>query len=271
MPCITDSIVYSLMLVVNILLMVNYKDCKVPLDITMVILFASLLWVRLFYHVYIYHDCRTLAAAMIFVGVLVCATELISGLVFMILIETQRPKCVPVNLKAIDWVVLGVGNIFLLLSFFFLLFMCARQVKLRRELKTTKKKCDEAYNRIFDESFDLLAFIEEHGDNIDKEPFTSEELKLFNNNCVFEFEEDQSKTEESAKKECSICIQVFEMKEETVKHPFCLHLFHKSCIDPWMKNDLHCPLCKRGTRSSLLLHIEKESKTKTPPQVSEDL
>ncbi|KAG0237322.1 cytochrome c oxidase subunit 1 [Actinomortierella wolfii] len=43
---------------------------------------------------------------------------------------------------------------------------------------------------------------------------------------------------------CSICLCEYEDDEELRKMP-CLHYFHKSCVDEWLKLHKSCPLCKR--------------------------
>lgn len=40
---------------------------------------------------------------------------------------------------------------------------------------------------------------------------------------------------------CTICLETLD--EETISLP-CNHLFHKSCIIPWLENKSTCPLCR---------------------------
>ena len=42
---------------------------------------------------------------------------------------------------------------------------------------------------------------------------------------------------------CPICITEFEDKE-TVKNLPCNHIFHENCIDTWLVQNSHCPICK---------------------------
>jgi hypothetical protein len=41
--------------------------------------------------------------------------------------------------------------------------------------------------------------------------------------------------------ECSICLQVC---EKNIVETKCSHLFHKECIDEWIKRSYSCPLCR---------------------------
>ncbi|CAK8568694.1 unnamed protein product [Lathyrus sativus] len=43
---------------------------------------------------------------------------------------------------------------------------------------------------------------------------------------------------------CCICIANYENDDELRELP-CLHLFHKDCVDKWLKINALCPLCKR--------------------------
>jgi len=43
---------------------------------------------------------------------------------------------------------------------------------------------------------------------------------------------------------CSVCFESF-MEEEEVKALECKHVFHQTCIDPWLKKTLKCPLCRQ--------------------------
>ena len=42
--------------------------------------------------------------------------------------------------------------------------------------------------------------------------------------------------------DCSICLD--KLNTKTIKMLPCNHLFHKKCINEWLKNSIQCPLCK---------------------------
>lgn len=42
---------------------------------------------------------------------------------------------------------------------------------------------------------------------------------------------------------CPVCLLKFKKKEKLHQMP-CKHLFHSSCILPWLKNTNSCPLCR---------------------------
>ncbi len=41
---------------------------------------------------------------------------------------------------------------------------------------------------------------------------------------------------------CSICLSTFEVGDEARRLP-CFHVFHSSCIDPWLGQNSKCPIC----------------------------
>lgn len=49
---------------------------------------------------------------------------------------------------------------------------------------------------------------------------------------------------EDLEKECSICMESFCEKEFKRTIPECGHLFHKKCIDKWLKKKPSCPICR---------------------------
>ena len=42
---------------------------------------------------------------------------------------------------------------------------------------------------------------------------------------------------------CSICIEEYELGEEISTLP-CLHMFHRNCINRWLRQSNSCPICK---------------------------
>lgn len=48
--------------------------------------------------------------------------------------------------------------------------------------------------------------------------------------------------------ECSICRENLQPEQEARKLNACGHWFHKSCIDTWFQQNVHCPLCRHDIR-----------------------
>ncbi|XP_038895799.1 E3 ubiquitin-protein ligase RING1-like [Benincasa hispida] len=44
--------------------------------------------------------------------------------------------------------------------------------------------------------------------------------------------------------DCSICLDEFSEGEICRMLPKCKHVFHRFCIDQWLPNERHCPVCR---------------------------
>ena len=53
---------------------------------------------------------------------------------------------------------------------------------------------------------------------------------------------DEEATSEIYEKECAVCIEKMEPRQELAKLP-CNHIYHKDCIIQWFQNSSRCPLC----------------------------
>jgi hypothetical protein len=51
-------------------------------------------------------------------------------------------------------------------------------------------------------------------------------------------------TRASEKLMCAICREAFEHGEICSEVPRCRHLFHRNCIDEWLKSKTTCPMCR---------------------------
>lgn len=53
---------------------------------------------------------------------------------------------------------------------------------------------------------------------------------------------------------CAVCLESYK-DGETLRELPCIHLFHKSCIDPWLLYHRTCPMCKSNILKSLGVEI----------------
>lgn len=58
--------------------------------------------------------------------------------------------------------------------------------------------------------------------------------------------------EHYAGKSCSVCQSNYLVNEFVRTLPVCKHIFHKRCIDPWIKRNQHptCPVCREVIHTS---------------------
>ncbi|KEP65812.1 UNVERIFIED_CONTAM: zinc finger, C3HC4 type (RING finger) domain-containing protein [Hammondia hammondi] len=63
------------------------------------------------------------------------------------------------------------------------------------------------------------------------------------------FDQSRSANLSDEAKRCSICFEDYEHGDELRRLP-CTHVFHKNCIDVWLRRSFVCPICKHDLRTS---------------------
>jgi len=61
---------------------------------------------------------------------------------------------------------------------------------------------------------------------------------------VVKYETEAFKNVDSESKRCTICFDDYEDGHE-LRYLWCLHRFHKGCVDHWLQNHTNCPVCKK--------------------------
>jgi len=61
---------------------------------------------------------------------------------------------------------------------------------------------------------------------------------------------DKDTNAEEGELHCSICIANI-MEGQMARELPCGHIFHKSCVDSWLKNDARCPLDNKNLKGFL--------------------
>ncbi len=72
--------------------------------------------------------------------------------------------------------------------------------------------------------------------------FENVPCKNSNNQKFAEFSLVFDKRHEESQKRCLICLEAFQNNDYVGYLP-CIHIFHKKCIDEWVKSKKTCPLC----------------------------
>lgn len=71
---------------------------------------------------------------------------------------------------------------------------------------------------------------------------------------------------------CCICLAKYENNDELRELP-CSHLFHKDCVDKWLKINSLCPLCKNdvGENSTGLVSSEDANQLRSESRIENGL
>lgn len=62
---------------------------------------------------------------------------------------------------------------------------------------------------------------------------------------VVKYNEEMNKNVDPEEKKCPICIEEFKDGED-LRFLWCMHRFHKKCVDQWLEKNTKCPICKKA-------------------------
>jgi len=74
---------------------------------------------------------------------------------------------------------------------------------------------------------------------------------------VVTFDSEAFKNVDAESKKCPICFDEYEDGHE-VRYLWCLHRFHKTCVDQWLGNHSTCPICKKDYADAKKSTFEEE-------------
>lgn len=125
------------------------------------------------------------------------------------------------------------------------------------------KLLDIIYDYAWKKNFNLDLFYKENKEMIDGAEFQDKELLVLKDLCTIKFEKGHKF------ETCIICFTELEEKESVIELPKCKHIYHYECLEPWVKKNNKCPICKNGIRISLLGKIhEKVVKIKNEENIN---
>jgi len=68
--------------------------------------------------------------------------------------------------------------------------------------------------------------------------------EILNSMAVVKYNKAQERNVDPEAKSCPICLDEFEDGQE-LRFLWCLHRFHKGCVDQWLEKHTNCPICKK--------------------------
>lgn len=105
------------------------------------------------------------------------------------------------------------------------------------------------YEYIWKKEFNLDLFYQENKEIVDNTEFQEKELAVMQDLCTITYQGTEKFDT------CIICFSELNKGEKVIELPKCCHLYHYSCLHPWMKKSNKCPICKRIVRLALLSKI----------------
>jgi len=77
---------------------------------------------------------------------------------------------------------------------------------------------------------------------------------------VVTYDSEAFKNVDAESKRCPICFDDYEDGQE-LRYLWCLHRFHKNCVDQWLGNHTTCPVCKKDYSDAKQSTFEEEVET----------
>lgn len=111
---------------------------------------------------------------------------------------------------------------------------------------------DQIYEYIWKKNFNLKLFYKENKDIIDTAEFQTKELATLKDFCMITYNNDHKF------ETCIICFSELDNEEKVIELPDCKHIYHYNCLEPWIKKNNKCPICKGLIRFGLLNAIHRK-------------
>lgn len=210
--------------------------------------------------------------ALILVSKIFSLCSLMSMPFFIVLLFESNIKCLPTSVTVANEIAFrilffaGLGVLFSLIKGLY------RYFKLRKEMKRARKEFENMYENAKKPGYDMRGFLTKHKKMVVDLELTDKEVQVLWRECTVQRTADSvavtiadphantGSVEGSA--ECIICLD--EMDREYIKHPGCIHCYHKECIGEWVKKKPSCPTCKRSTRLNLVIKLRNQVMNRAP-------
>lgn len=120
---------------------------------------------------------------------------------------------------------------------------------------------DLIYDYAWKKNFNLDLFYKENKEIIDSAEFQNKELAILKDICTIEYSKNHKFDS------CIICFTELNPQEKVIELPKCQHIYHYECLEPWIKKNNKCPICKGVIRFGLLSCIHEKVRDKSETAV----
>ena len=197
----------------------------------------------------------------------------------------KTPDCMDNSFLSVNIVILGFLNLLSYPIVFMTLKRLSKSWVTKRKKKEVGKAILDLYTSILSPNFNAAEFLNQNQQIINSLPLMEEEFailkdkfgfKYYQNDESDKFDEDQLNKENDLKSNrndiktleedqmpnCIICLGDFEAGQSICGHPHCQHPFHIVCLEEWLRIRPNCPICKVGTRISMIKDLTKNLEKK---------
>ena len=153
----------------------------------------------------------------------------------------------------------GVMFLFFIVALSLVLYKFGTLLREHLEEERRRHQARREYTSVFeriqnDPDFDYRSFLEEYREPLAGFEVLEEDVRVLKEHCLVPFSLRQSRSDST---ECTICQGEYEEGDQLFEHPICRHRYHWECIEVWLKTKRICPMCRRGTRVSLVEMLGK--------------
>ena len=247
-------IIYTILIMDLISLWNDYSKCTSPMNLFLLVTYASALALRLFFLLVTtssYSLVRNIAKIFIFALLtpfLYYWTVL--GIVWEVSNQNNSPQCYPTQLPSwlnICWIIfLGITDVILVIGIGVIIYKEFAYIRTTRRIMQLLNSFEAV--GIFT---NLLNGMNVDGNNVggNEVGLTDEErMNLPHRTVSAEYFSQEFLNEQT----CTICTENYIIDDKVIILPGCQHLYHTRCIDPWLIKKPACPNCRSNVRENLL-------------------
>ncbi|KAA1138457.1 hypothetical protein PGTUg99_013204 [Puccinia graminis f. sp. tritici] len=77
---------------------------------------------------------------------------------------------------------------------------------------------------------------------------------------------DQQMSESQEADGCPLCLEEWSQEDVRLEWPICSHFFHQTCVEPWRRSHVTCPVCRREDPELILERSNRPGLVETTPQ-----